>query len=179
MCQSPSLTNIVQNSSELYGKHLETPGHQHQQMYSDISDIDSMQKTEADAPLSTTSGHTDGFLFRKCNGVIGVPISFLDKCCPEQFIILGFTGGIGWDDQNDIQTIKEYTNAKQHNPDRTITSGGKVNTGAAFLFKKMPNDRYYTATNAEGYIIRTYGRILIRRNDINHHDQNRRDHEEL
>ncbi len=27
---------------------------------------------------------------RKCNGLIGVPISFLDKYCPEQFNIFGF-----------------------------------------------------------------------------------------
>ena len=27
---------------------------------------------------------------RKCNGIIGVPITFLDKYCPEQFRIVGF-----------------------------------------------------------------------------------------
>lgn len=27
----------------------------------------------------------------RCNGVMGVPISFLDKYCPEQFSIIGHT----------------------------------------------------------------------------------------
>ena len=31
----------------------------------------------------------------KCNGVMGVPISFLDKYCPEQFEILGATESEG------------------------------------------------------------------------------------
>ena len=26
---------------------------------------------------------------RKCNGIIGVPITYLDKFCPEQFKIIG------------------------------------------------------------------------------------------
>lgn len=120
--------------------------------------------------VSMDTGVMQGYSLKKCNGVIGVPISFLDKCCPEQFLILGFTGGIGWNCQNDVQTIKEYLDAKQHNPNGTIGSGGKVNTGAAFLFDKKPDERYYTASNAVGYLIRTYGRILIRRKDINHHD---------
>ena len=30
-----------------------------------------------------------------CNGVMGVPISFLDKYCPEQFEILGATESEG------------------------------------------------------------------------------------
>ena len=33
---------------------------------------------------------TQGFLYKKCNGVMGVPITFLDKYCPEQFEIIGF-----------------------------------------------------------------------------------------
>ena len=30
---------------------------------------------------------------RKCSGVLGVPISFLDKFCPEQFRIIGLAAG--------------------------------------------------------------------------------------
>lgn len=120
--------------------------------------------------ISMDTGVTQEFSFKKCNGVIGVPISFLDKLCPEQFTILGFTGGIGWNLQNDVHTTKEYLDAKQHNPNGTISSGGKVNTGAAFLLDKKPDDRYYTASNVCGYLIRTYGRILIQRKDTNHHD---------
>lgn len=97
------------------------------------------------------------------DGVMGVPITFLDKFNPENFVILGYTGGIGWNEQNDAQTTIEYEGAKQHNPDGTITNGGKVNTGACLRYKSVPADRYYTASNRTGFLLRTYGRILIRR----------------
>lgn len=57
------------------------------------------------------------------DGVMGVPITYLDKHNPEQFEILGYTGGLGWNEQNDVQTTKEYVDAKQHNPDGSVTSG--------------------------------------------------------
>lgn len=97
------------------------------------------------------------------DGVMGVPITFLNKYNPKDFKILGFTGGIGWDEQNDVQTTKEYRNAKQHNPDGSLTSGGKVNTGAVLYSDTLPEVRYYTADNSDGYLLRIYGRILIRK----------------
>lgn len=96
-------------------------------------------------------------------GVMGVPITFLDKYNPKEFEILGYTGGLGWNNQNDVNTTKEYLECKQHNPDGSITSGGKVNTGAALCFSVIPAQRYYTASNCNGYLLRTYGRILIRK----------------
>lgn len=94
-------------------------------------------------------------------GVMGVPITFLDKYNPKEFEILGYTGGLGWNSQNDVKTTKEYLECKQHNPDGSITSGGKVNTGAALCFSVIPAQRYYTASNCSGYLLRTYGRILV------------------
>ena len=96
------------------------------------------------------------------DGVMGVPITFLDNFNSDQFEILGYTGGLGWNAQNDVKTTKEYLNCKQHNPDGTVTSGGKVNTGAALKYDHQPQSRYYTASNCDGYLLRTYGRILIR-----------------
>lgn len=32
----------------------------------------------------------------KCNGIMGVPISFLDKFCPEQFEVLGIANSARW-----------------------------------------------------------------------------------
>ena len=96
-------------------------------------------------------------------GVMGVPITYLDRHNPEVFEILGYTGGLGWNDQNDVKTSKVYECAKQHNPDGSISSGGKVNTGATLRFDSIPAERYYTAENSYGYLLRTYGRILIRR----------------
>ncbi len=53
--------------------------------------------------------------------------------------------------------------AKQHNPNGSVTSGGKVNTGVALYYTDIPAQRYYTASNCDGYLLRTYGRILIRK----------------
>ena len=39
--------------------------------------------------MSPETKNTQEFSFRKCNGVMGVPITFLDKYCPEQFEIVG------------------------------------------------------------------------------------------
>lgn len=97
------------------------------------------------------------------DGVMSVPITFLDSFNPEQFEILGYTGGLGWNERNKVKTSKEYLDCKQHNPDGSITSGGKVNTGAALYYTDIPAQRYYTASNCDGYLLRTYGRILIRK----------------
>ena len=89
--QSPSLTSTAQNSSELSGKQAETQEHQRQRSSLNISNTDDMQKIEEGALLSTASEPTVEFLFRKCSGIIGVPISFLDKYCPDQFEIIDCT----------------------------------------------------------------------------------------
>lgn len=65
--------------------------------------------------------------------------------------------------KNEVKTSKEYLDCKQHNPDGSVTSGGKVNTGAALYYTDIPAQRYYTASNCDGYLLRTYGRILIRK----------------
>ena len=57
--------------------------------------------------------------------------------------------------------FREYVACKQHNPDGSITSGRKVNAGAALHYANIPAQRYYTASNCDGYLFRTYGRILI------------------
>ena len=39
--------------------------------------------------LSTERTLTQGFLYRKCNGLMGVPITFFDNWSAEQFNIIG------------------------------------------------------------------------------------------
>ena len=95
------------------------------------------------------------------DGVMGVPITFLDSFNPDQFKILGYTGGLGWNERNEVKPSRESLNCKQHTPDGSITNGSKVNTGATLYYKNIPTQRYYTASNCDGYLIRTYGRILI------------------
>lgn len=98
-------------------------------------------------------------------GLMGVPITFLDRYCPEQFEIVGFTSGRD-DFAEEAWPTKRYVGAIQHNKDGTTSNGGKVNTGPELLVQQIPAGSYYTADNADGYLIRLYGRVLIRRKDI-------------
>ncbi len=94
------------------------------------------------------------------NGVMGVPITFLDKYNPEQFEILGITLG----NTVNYEMTVIFENAVQHNKDGTTQSGSKVNTRAAICVKEKPVGKvYYTADNVEGYLLSVYPRILIRR----------------
>ena len=53
-------------------------------------------------------------LFKKCNGVMGVPITFLDKYCPEQFEILEGSNRYGilntWNKNDIIQKNHSHGN---------------------------------------------------------------------
>lgn len=94
---------------------------------------------------------------------MGVPITFLDKYNPDQFEILGITLG----NTIDYEMTNIYVGAVQHNKDGSIQGGGKVNTRAAILTKEKPaNMVYYTAENANGYLLSIYPRILIRRKQV-------------
>ncbi|MBR1603468.1 MAG: hypothetical protein IJ667_08510 [Synergistaceae bacterium] len=95
------------------------------------------------------------------DGVMGVPVSFLDKYCPEQFEILGLTSGRNEFDKEAWPT-KRYENALQHNSDGTTASGSKANTRATILLEDEPTGVYYTADNADGPFQIMYARILIR-----------------
>ena len=95
---------------------------------------------------------------------MGVPITFLDKYNPAQFEIVGITLG----NTVEYQMTAIYENAVQHNQNGSSQGGGKVNTRAAILVKDKPIDKvYYTADNAEGYLISIYPRILIKRRQRN------------
>ena len=92
-------------------------------------------------------------------GVMGVPISFLDKYNPDQFQIVGLTSGR---DEFESRPSKKYLNPKQHNPNGTVTNGSKANTRATILLKNAPGNIYYTADNASGPLLIAYARILIK-----------------
>ena len=97
-------------------------------------------------------------------GVMGVPITFMDKYCPEQFEILGITSGRK-EFSEKAWPIKRYENAMQHNPDGSIVNGSKANTRATILLDHTPSEIYYTADNADGPMKIMYARILIRRRE--------------
>lgn len=92
-------------------------------------------------------------------GIMGVPITFMNKYNPDQFEILGITLG----NTVDYEMTNIYKNAIQHNKNGSTQGGSKVNTRAAILVKEKPKDTvYYTADDVEGYLVSIYPRILIR-----------------
>jgi len=101
------------------------------------------------------------------DGIMGVPITFMDKFNPDQFEILGITAGrqefdkIAW-------PTKRYDNPIQVNKDGSTTNGSKANTRATILLNEVPhNSIYYTASNADKPFKIMYARILIKRRPEN------------
>lgn len=96
-------------------------------------------------------------------GVMGVPISFLDKYSPEQFEIVGFTSGR---DEFECTPSKKYINPKQHNPNGSLSNGSKANTRATLKHMATTTDIYYTADNADSPLSIVYARILIKHKNV-------------
>ena len=97
------------------------------------------------------------------DGVMGVPITFLDKYNPEQFEIIGLAPERLSCDQSSLQ-IKRYINSVQHKKDGSTCSGNKVNDGPVIVHEATPPKfPYYTCENVPGkYLEVLYARILIR-----------------
>ncbi len=93
-------------------------------------------------------------------GIMGVPITFFDKYCPEQFTILGATQRGCHDAVQDTRKYDDYWEVK---PDGTPTgsSGNKTNENANLLGNDGKKNYFI---NKEGRIIQsTYQRIFIRK----------------
>lgn len=93
------------------------------------------------------------------NGVMGVPITFLDKYNPEQFEILGSTQR-GCHDR--VPDIKKYDVYREMRPDGTPTgsSGGKTNENPNLVGNDGKKNYFI---NDDGHIIQSaYSRIFIK-----------------
>ncbi len=89
-------------------------------------------------------------------GVMGVPITFLDKYNPDQFEIVGLGNG-----RDNFTPHKDYLN-----PFMVIKSGEKKNGNAinrvlAIESLTKPDETHYMSDNSK-YLIAPYARILIR-----------------
>jgi hypothetical protein len=94
---------------------------------------------------------------RDYEGVMGVPISFLDKFSPEQFEILAITKT--WDDSSGLKT-KIYPTQIQVSESGKESEVGKLNDGGAIEVHETPSSTHY---KVEGkMLIQVYARILIR-----------------
>ena len=103
------------------------------------------------------------YLFNgKCNGVMGVPITFLDKYNPEQFEILGLLQSSS-DEQAGIPNLKYYNNYLEMRQDMTITGarGGKAN-GNPVLKGRSKKGNFLYNQNTDEYVHSTYARVTIR-----------------
>ena len=89
------------------------------------------------------------------DGVMGVPISFLDKYCPEQFEILGITktwfGSASKIYPEQIQVDRQGKKSK-------VT---KLNDGAVLHHLQIPQDETYYIVDGK-YYTQVYARVLIK-----------------
>jgi hypothetical protein len=90
-------------------------------------------------------------------GLMGVPISFLDKYSPEQFEIVGITKT--WDDATGLKT-RVYPQQIQISADGKRSQVSKLNDGAALRLDHAPASTYYVV--GETMLEQVYTRILIR-----------------
>jgi hypothetical protein len=94
------------------------------------------------------------------DGIMGVPISFLDKYCPDQFVIMGATQRGCHDEVPDTRKYDDYWEVK---PDGTPTgsSGGKTNENANLLGNDGKKNYFI---NKKGRKIQSaYQRIFIKK----------------
>ena len=89
-------------------------------------------------------------------GVMGVPISFLDKYCPEQFDIVGITKTwYGF-------ANKIYPDQIQVSKDGKQSKVSKLNDGATIKLSDVPEGDTYYIVNDELFT-QVYARVLIRK----------------
>ncbi len=90
------------------------------------------------------------------DGVMGVPITFLDKYNPDQFEILGITKT--WDGG----ACKTYPTQTQVSSDGSESPVSKLNDGPAIKVSERPTGRAFYRVGKENFI-QLYARVLIRR----------------
>ena len=96
-------------------------------------------------------------------GVMGVPITFLDKFNPDQFEILGATQRGCHDEVPDTKKYDDYWEVRQ-NGEKTGSSGGKTNENANLVGNDGKKNYFI---NKEGRIIQSaYQRIFIKNKRI-------------
>lgn len=92
------------------------------------------------------------------DGVMGVPITFMDFYCPDQFEIIGLGKG-----RNNFTPNKTYVNPKRINHGK-VSNGSSINCLLVYSVDSVPKKGiYYTADNCDKMIFAPYARILIKK----------------
>ena len=97
------------------------------------------------------------------DGVMGVPITFMDKHNPEQFEIIGLLQS-STDEQAGIPNLRYYNDFKEMRQDMSFTgsSGGKANGNPVIKEKSQKGNFLYNHITKE-YVHSVYARIVIRK----------------
>lgn len=94
-------------------------------------------------------------------GVMGVPITFLDKYNPNQFEIVGLGNS-----RDNFTPNKDYIEPKKITKTGKKVNGGAINQVLAIEVEEKPVNRvYYTSENSK-YLVPPYARILIRNKKV-------------
>ncbi len=99
----------------------------------------------------------------KYSGIMGVPITFLSRHCPEQFEIVGLVNGK--DNLVDINTTRDYKSFREmrQSGEETGANGGKI-YGNPVLRGRPEKGNYFI--HEDECVYSTYARIFIRRRKI-------------
>lgn len=97
------------------------------------------------------------------HGVMGVPITFMDKYNPEEFEIVGLLQS-STDEQAGIPNLRYYNDFKEMRQDMSFTgsSGGKANGNPVIKEKPQKGNFLYNPITKE-YVHSVYARIVIRK----------------
>lgn len=91
-------------------------------------------------------------------GIMGVPITFLDRYSPDQFEIVGYTAK-----DMGVECLKFYQDLEQSMNGKPFVRNMKSARFSPMIsVTERPTKTCYRASNAEGYLLKTYGRVLIR-----------------
>jgi hypothetical protein len=93
-------------------------------------------------------------------GVMGVPITFLDKYNPDQFEIIGLGNS-----RDNFTPNKDYINPQKVMKDGLMKNGNAINCVLTIELKSKPNEIHYISDNST-YLIAPYARILIKNKRI-------------
>lgn len=152
--QSHSLTSTTQHSLKSSAWRPET-----------LKDLLALtQQQEKMARILEENSNTEEFSSeRYCNGIFGVPITYLDKYNPEQFEIIGMLQS-STDEQAGIPNLRFYNSFREMRQDMSYTgaSGGKANGNPVIKEKPKKGNFLYNETTGE-YVHSVYARIVIRR----------------
>ena len=152
--QSHSLTSTTQHSLKSSAWRPET-----------LKDLLALtQQQEKMARILEENSNTEEFSSeRYCNGIFGVPITYLDKYNSEQFEIIGMLQS-STDEQAGIPNLRFYNSFREMRQDMLYTgaSGGKANGNPVIKEKPKKGNFLYNETTGE-YVHSVYARIVIRR----------------